>query len=104
MRSLQSEAIWALRNVRARGWRAVLAASLLAVALAANLLIFSTADSLVFHRVPYHEPERLVSVARQDPDWEREEIRFSLQRFWTNGGSRPMCFPACTDIWTRPFS
>jgi putative ABC transport system permease protein len=69
MQSLYSESVWALRNVRARGWRAVLAASLLAVALAANLLIFSTADSLVFHRVPYHEPERLVSVARQDPAW-----------------------------------
>jgi putative ABC transport system permease protein len=69
MSSLYSESIWALRNVRARGWRAVLAASLLAVALAANLLIFSAADSLVFHRVPYHEPERLVSVARQDSAW-----------------------------------
>src|SRR5687768_12829214 len=67
MTSICSESIWALRNVRARGWRAVLAAGLLAVALAANLLIFSAADSLVFHRVPYQEPARLVRIARQDP-------------------------------------
>jgi hypothetical protein len=58
---------WVLRNVRARGWRAVLASGLLAVALAANLLIFSAADSLVFHRVPYRDAERLVTIVRKDP-------------------------------------
>jgi putative ABC transport system permease protein len=67
MKSLYSESIWALRNVRARGWRAVLAAGLLAVALAANLLIFSAADSIVFHRVPYRESERLVMIGTKDP-------------------------------------
>jgi len=87
MRSLQLESIWALRNVRARGWRAVLAAGLLAVALAANLLIFSTADSLVFHRVPYHEPERLVTVERKDPA--RGDI------------GNPFLSPALLDEWRK---
>jgi putative ABC transport system permease protein len=58
---------WALRNLRARGWRAPLAAALLAVALAANSLVFSAADSLVFHRVPYRDAERLVEIQQRDP-------------------------------------
>src|SRR6188474_1840528 len=63
----ESEFRWALRNLRARGWRAPLAAALLAVALAANSLVFSTADSLVFHRVPYRDAGRLVEIQQRDP-------------------------------------
>jgi hypothetical protein len=66
-RALALESVWALRNVRARGWRAVLASSLLAVALAANVIVFSAADSLVFHRVPFREPDRLVTIASKNP-------------------------------------
>jgi putative ABC transport system permease protein len=40
---------------------------LLAVALAANSLVFSTADSLVFHRVPYRDADRLVEIQQRDP-------------------------------------
>ena len=58
---------WALRNLRARGWRAPLATALLAVALAANSLVFSTADSLVFRRVPYRDADRLVEIQQRDP-------------------------------------
>ena len=63
----RAEFRWALRNLRARGWRAPLAAALLAVALAANSLVFSTADSLVFHRVPYRDAGRLVEIQQRDP-------------------------------------
>jgi putative ABC transport system permease protein len=63
----RSEFRWALRNLRARGWRAPLAAALLAIALTANSLVFSTADSLVFHRVPYRDAERLVEIQQRDP-------------------------------------
>ena len=63
----RTELRWALRNLRARGWRAPLAAALLAVALAANSLVFSTADSLVFHRVPYRDAGRLVEIQQRDP-------------------------------------
>ena len=57
---------WAFRNLRARGWRPVLAAVLLAIALAANTLMFAVADSLVFHRAPYGEPDRLVEFQERD--------------------------------------
>ena len=50
---LRSDGRWAWRNLRARGWRASFAIVLLAVALAANAIVFSVADSLVFHRIPY---------------------------------------------------
>jgi putative ABC transport system permease protein len=63
----RTEFRWALRNLRARGWRAPLAAGLLAVALAANSLVFSAADSLVFHRVPYRDADRLVEIQQRDP-------------------------------------
>jgi putative ABC transport system permease protein len=55
------------RNVRARRWRAVLGMALLAVALAANTVVFSTADSFVFHRLPYPHADRLVQIINQNP-------------------------------------
>jgi putative ABC transport system permease protein len=56
----------AWRNVRSRGWRPLLAVGLLAVALAANTLIFAAADSLVFHRAPYRNLEQLVEIRQRD--------------------------------------
>src|SRR5262245_45537736 len=61
----RSEMRWAWRNVRARGRRAGLAAALLAAALAANAVVFSVADSLVFHRAPYSDAHRLVAIERR---------------------------------------
>ena len=40
----------------------MLAVGLLSVALSANSIVFSAADSVVFHRVPYREPDRLVEI------------------------------------------
>jgi putative ABC transport system permease protein len=56
----------ARRNLRSRGWRPILAACLLAVALAANTLIFAAADSLVFRRAPYRNVEQLVEISQRD--------------------------------------
>ncbi len=56
----------AWRNLRSRGWRPILAACLLAIALAANTLIFAVADSLVFHRAPYRNVEQLVEIRQRD--------------------------------------
>jgi predicted permease len=39
---------------------------LLATALAANTLVFSAADSLVFHRAPYRDVDRLVEIRQLD--------------------------------------
>lgn len=53
---------WAARGVRARGWTAVLSVLLLATAMAASTLVFSSADALLFNRVPYPKAEELVTV------------------------------------------
>lgn len=78
----ESKFRWALRNLRARGWRAPLAAALLAIALAANSLVFSTADSLVFHRVPYRDAERLVEIQRPSPGWRDSFLTVTLLDEW----------------------
>ena len=58
---------WAWRNVRARGWRSVLTIVLLALALAANTIVFSVADSLVFRRIAYPDADRLITFETRDP-------------------------------------
>src|SRR5688572_29441823 len=58
---------WAWRNVRHRGWQPILAVALLAVALAANTLVFAAADSLVFRRAPFRQADQLVELQRRDP-------------------------------------
>jgi putative ABC transport system permease protein len=79
---LGTELRWALRNLRARGWRAPLAAALLSVALSANSLVFSTADSLVFHRVPYRNAERLVEIQQLHPGWRDSFLSVALLDEW----------------------
>jgi putative ABC transport system permease protein len=54
------------RNIAARGWRPVFIAGLLAVALAANALVFAAADSLVFHRTPYRNLDQLVEIRQRN--------------------------------------
>ncbi|OFW08405.1 MAG: hypothetical protein A3H96_21115 [Acidobacteria bacterium RIFCSPLOWO2_02_FULL_67_36] len=61
-----TELHWAWRNVRARGWRAGLTVALLAVGLAANTIVFSAADSLVFRRVSYPNADRLINFETRD--------------------------------------
>jgi predicted permease len=68
---LAAELGWASRNVRARGWRAGLVVALLGTALAANTIVFSAADSLVFHRVPFRDPDRLVEIQRYSANTRR---------------------------------
>jgi putative ABC transport system permease protein len=61
-----NELRWAWRGIRARRWRALLIVSLLAVALAANALVFAVADSLVFHRLLYADADRIVEIQQID--------------------------------------
>ena len=71
---------WAWRNVRNRGWRAGFAIALLAVALAANATVFSVADSIVFHRIPYADADRLVEIQRRrDPRFGRGDSMMSAE-------------------------
>ena len=78
---------WALRNLRARGWRAVLAVALLAVALGANAVLFAVADSLVFRRVPYPGADRLVEIQVRGPR--------------SGPGGSPFLTPALLDEWRK---
>ncbi|HVL67591.1 MAG TPA: ABC transporter permease [Vicinamibacterales bacterium] len=64
--SWSTELRWVWRNVRARGLRGTLTVALLAVALAANTVVFSVADSLVFRRVTFPESHRLVNFETRD--------------------------------------
>jgi predicted permease len=60
--AFRTELKWAWRNIRARRMRGVMTVVLLGLALGANTLVFSAADSLLFHRAPYRDPERLVEI------------------------------------------
>jgi predicted permease len=80
-----SELKWAWRAVRARGWRAGLAVALLAVALAANAVVFSVTDSLVLARVPFREADRIVEIRRELPDRSRDQfVSAALLAQWRN--------------------
>lgn len=57
-----TESRWAWRNVGARGGRSALTIGMLALALSANTIVFSAADSLAFRRVAYRDADRLISV------------------------------------------
>ena len=59
---LGSEFRSAWRNIKARRVRAVLAVVLLAAVIGSNTMLFSVADSLVFHRVTYRNPDTLVHI------------------------------------------
>lgn len=57
-----SELHWALRSLRSRGWAAASAVGLLAVALAANGIVFSAVDALAINRTPYLDVDGIVSI------------------------------------------
>jgi predicted permease len=82
-----SELKWAWRAVRARGWRAGLAAGLLAIALAANTVVFSAADALVFNRVPYANLDRLAWFGSASPtalaEWRKQTDLFDAVHGYT---------------------
>jgi len=56
-----SELRWAVRSLRSRGWAGVFAVGLLAVALAANGIVFAAVDALAINRTPYPDVDRVVS-------------------------------------------
>jgi predicted permease len=95
---IATEMRWAWRGIRARGWTAVLAISLVALAISANALVFSAADSLVFHRMPLPNAGRLVEIGRSSgrfwdssmratafPEWSRQSDLFSAVAMYRRG-------------------
>lgn len=72
----------AWQGVRSRGWRAVLEVVLLAVALAANTVVFSAADAYMFRRVPYPTARHLIEFdrrisSRELVEWRRQTDLFA---------------------------
>jgi putative ABC transport system permease protein len=65
---LAGELKWAWRGIRRRGWTAAFQIGLLALALAANAVVFSATDAFVFRRVPYPNADRLVVLHETMPD------------------------------------
>jgi predicted permease len=65
-RTLLRDLHWAWRGLVSRRWRPLLSVGVLSLALAANALVFAVADSLVFHRAPYRDIERLVEIQQRD--------------------------------------
>jgi len=51
---------WAWRGIRTRGWRAAFIVMLFGIALAANTVVFSAADTFVLHTLPFERPDQLV--------------------------------------------
>ncbi len=64
----------AWRGVRSRGWAGVFAVGILAVALAANAVMFAFADSLVFARDPFPHAERVVRLSGKVESPERLDM------------------------------
>ncbi|HUL74211.1 MAG TPA: ABC transporter permease [Vicinamibacterales bacterium] len=91
-----SELVSAWRGVRSRGWRAALAGVLLAVSLAANTIVFSATDALVFRRVPYPADDELVELNRYLPSRELLEWRRQTDLFTALHGyaTRPVFLQA----------
>jgi predicted permease len=105
-----TELRWAWRGVRARGWRAVFIVLLLAVAMAANTVVFSAADAFVFNRAPYWQPDRLAVIEKhstfgvndyQFPDaitvWRQQTALFSGVQAHAQGASIYLTSQGITD-------
>ena len=80
MRGLVTFTEWksAWHGVRSRGWAGVFVVVLLAVALAANAVMFSVADSLVFRRQPFEDADRIFTVTGKTKSPERLDLSTSV--------------------------
>lgn len=73
---LVTEWRWARRSLWSRRGRAVLVMGLLSIGLAANVVVFSAADSLVFHTVTYPSAERLIGLGVRNVQTGRAGVSF----------------------------
>lgn len=89
------ECRWAWLNLRARGWRAGLAIALLAVALGANAIVFSAADSIVFHRTPFADAGRLMEMHQRDQPNAIVSETFAT-RYWLNESAAGHSYRRCS--------
>jgi predicted permease len=87
--ALGRELRWAVRGVRARGWTAVVSVILVALAASASTLVFASADALIFNRVPYTDPIRLVRIGGNVEGPVFSELRQQTDLFSGVGGYQP---------------
>lgn len=80
----RSDVVAAWRGVRARGWTGVFSVTLLAIALASNVVIFAVADSLVFSPSPFPGADRIFAVSGrvQAPELIGPQASRNLLDFW----------------------
>ncbi len=75
MRPSEWKAVW--QGVRTRGWTGWFVVLLLAIALAANAVMFAFADSLVFRPAPFGDTDRIVNLSGQVKPPERLNLSTS---------------------------
>jgi predicted permease len=73
---------WAWRGFRSRGWRGVFIIAILAIAMGADAVVFSSADSFVFHRLPYPDADRWVELGQQTPSAYSAAVYPELVAHW----------------------
>jgi putative ABC transport system permease protein len=86
---MRTDLRWAIRGIRGRGWSATLSVALLAAALTASTLVFSSADALIFNRAPYPEADRLVTPRTSGGQRAFEELRRQTDVFTGISGHQP---------------
>ena len=82
------DALWKDLGLALRQWRlkpgfALAVVSTIALAIAANVAVFSVVDAVLFRALPFADPERLVWIASVSPD--NPNAPFSLPEFLDYG-------------------
>jgi predicted permease len=109
---LALETRWAWRAVRARGAGAAFLVGLVALAIAANAIVFAAADSFVFRRAPYPNASRLIVLQRHlsllGPvdyvsapallDWRAQRDLFAAVHGHTRGASLYLTLAGVTEV------
>jgi len=82
MAELLQNTRYALRQLRNRPEFATVAVITLALGIGANTALFSIVNGVLFSRLPYPEPERLVTLSESKPNFEYGSISYPNFRDW----------------------
>jgi putative ABC transport system permease protein len=82
MAELLQNTRYALRQLRNRPEFATVAVITLALGIGANTALFSIVNGVLYSRLPYPEPERLVTLSESKPNFEYGSISYPNFRDW----------------------